>query len=140
MISWRQTVASINKLAHYRSLRFLFVGAINTAFGLVTFPVLYYISRPLKIHYLTVLSVSQIVCIAFAFLTTKTYVFRTKGNHLREVARFSSFHILIFFANLVALPLLVEVVGMSPVWGQMLFSILVVATSYIWHSRFTFRT
>ena len=36
------------------------------------------------------------------------------------------------------LPVLVEVIGMSPVWGQTLFAVAVIITSYFWHSNVTF--
>jgi putative flippase GtrA len=93
---------------------------------------------PLKLHYMVVLGITQITCIAFSYLTNKFLVFRTAGNYLRESGKFALFHLAYFLVNLVALPLLVEIFGMSPVWGQTLFAVAVIVTSYFWHNSITF--
>jgi len=119
-------------------VRFLLAGALNTAIGLAVYPGLFFLAAPLKLHYLTILAVSQLMCIAFAFLTNKFLVFRTAGNYLREFGKFLTFHLSYFLVNLAALPALVELAGMDPVWAQTLFAVLVIVTSYFWHSRITF--
>lgn len=123
---------------HQTKVRFLLAGALNTAIGLAVYPGLYFLAAPLKLHYLTILAVSQVVCVAFAFLTNKFLVFRTAGNYLRESGKFLTFHLSYFLMNLAALPALVELAGMNPVWAQTLFAVLVIVTSYFWHSRITF--
>jgi putative flippase GtrA len=85
-----------------------------------------------------VLGVTQIICVVFSYLTNKFLVFRTVGNYLRESGKFALFHLSYFVVNLIALPLLVEIAGMSPVWGQTLFAVAVIITSYFWHSNITF--
>lgn len=123
---------------HQTKVRFLLAGALNTAIGLAVYPALYFLAAPLKLHYLTILVISQVVCVSFAFMTSKFLVFRTSGNYLRESGKFVAFHLSYFLVNLAALPVLVELVGMNPVWGQTLFAVLVIVTSYFWHSRITF--
>ncbi len=123
---------------HETKVRFLLVGVLNTAFGLAAYPALYYLMAPLKLHYLSVLIVSQIISITFAFFTTKHLVFRTTGGYLREYRKFTTFHLSYLLVNLAALPALVELAGMHPVWAQTLFAVLVIITSYFWHSRITF--
>jgi putative flippase GtrA len=119
-------------------VRFLLAGALNTAVGLAAYPVLFFLLAPLKLHYMVVLGITQVTCVAFSYLTNKFLVFRTVGNYLRESGKFALFHLSYFLVNLVALPVLVEVVGMSPVWGQTLFAVAVIITSYFWHSNVTF--
>jgi putative flippase GtrA len=114
---------------HETKVRFLLVGGLNTVFGLAIYPAL---------HYLSILIVSQIISITFAFFTTKHLVFRTTGGYLCEYGKFATFHLSYLLANLAALPALVELVGMHPVWAQTLFAVLVIITSYFWHSRITF--
>jgi putative flippase GtrA len=92
----------------------------------------------MKLHYLVILIMSQVLCISSAFLTSKFLVFRTSGNYLRETGKFLTFHLTYFLVNLAALPALVEFVGMNPVWAQTLFAVLIIVTSYFWHSRITF--
>ena len=123
---------------HQTKVRFLLAGALNTAIGLAVYPSLYFLAAPLKLHYLTILVISQVVCVTFAFLTNKFLVFRTSGNYLRESGKFLTFHSFYFLLNLAALPALVELAGMNPVWAQTLFAVLVIVTSYFWHSRITF--
>jgi putative flippase GtrA len=133
---WQQTQQSIR--LHQTKLRFLFAGALNTAFGLAAYPALYFALAPLKLHYLVVLGITQTVCVAFSYLTNKFLVFRTVGNYLRESGKFALFHLSYFLVNLVALPFLVEIAHMPPVWGQTLFAVAVIITSYFWHSNITF--
>ena len=123
---------------HRTKVRFLLAGALNTALGLAVYPALYFLAAPLKFHYLTILVISQAVCVTFAFLTNKFLVFRTSGNYLRESGKFIMFHLVYFLVNLAALPFLVELAGMHPVLAQTLFAVLVIVTSYFWHSRITF--
>ena len=125
---------------HETKVRFLLAGALNTVFGLAAYPAFYFLLAPLKLHYMLVLGITQIICIVFSYLTNKFLVFRTVANYLREGAKFALFHLSYFLVNLIALPLLVEIVGMSPVWGQTLFAIAVIVTSYFWHSNITFAT
>lgn len=137
---WRRSLdvgLSITR-RHETKVRFLMAGALNTAIGLAAYPALYFFTAPLNLHYLTILTISQVACIAFAFLTNKFLVFRTTGNYLRESGKFLTFHLSYFLLNLAALPALVELAGMKPVWAQTLFAVLVIVTSYFWHSRITF--
>jgi putative flippase GtrA len=137
---WQRCLEIGRNLAdrHQTKVRFLLAGALNTAIGLAVYPALYFLAAPLKLHYLTILVISQVVCVTFAFLTNKFLVFRTSGNYLRESGKFVTFHLSYFLVNLAALPALVELVGMHPVWAQTLFAVLVIVTSYFWHSRITF--
>jgi putative flippase GtrA len=140
MGQWQHWLESARSLAdrHQTKIRFLIAGAFNTAVGLAVFPILYFVAAPLKLHYLVILTISQIICISFAFMTSKYLVFRTSGNFLKETGKFLTFHMAYFLVNLAALPTLVELVGMNPVWAQTLFAVLVIVTSYFWHSRITF--
>jgi putative flippase GtrA len=123
---------------HQIKIRFLLAGILNTVFGLGTFPVLYFMLAGFKLHYLAILTISQAICITFAFLTNKFLVFRTKGNYMAEFLKFITFHLSYFAVNLLVLPILVELLHFNPVIAQSLFAILVIASSYFWHSRITF--
>lgn len=123
---------------HKIKIRFLLAGALNTVIGLAVYPALFFLAAPLKLHYLVILTISQVLCITFAFLTNKFLVFKTSGNYLQESGKFLTFHLSYFLVNLAALPALVEFAGMNPIWAQTLFAVLVIITSYFWHSRITF--
>lgn len=125
---------------HQEKIRFLFAGALNTVIGLSVYPILFFLLRPMRLHYLVILTFSQIICISFAYLTNKFLVFKTSGNYLKESGKFLTFHLIYYLINLAVLPMLVEFGGMKPVWAQTLFAMLVIVTSYFWHSRITFYT
>lgn len=123
---------------HGTKVRFLLAGFFNTVLGLITYPALYFLTAPLELHYLTILVISQVICVSIAFLTNKFLVFQSSGNVLLEFGKFITFHLSYFLVNLAALPVMVELAGMKPVWAQLLFAGLVIVTSYFWHSRITF--
>ena len=123
---------------HGQKLRYLFVGGLNTADGLAAFPVLYYLLSGAALGYLTVLSISQIICICFAYLTNKFLVFKTAGNYVGEYLQFITFHLVYFVVNVFFLKFSVERLGFSPVLSQLIFALLVIVSSYLWHSKITF--
>ena len=127
-------------LMHETKIRFMITGGINTALGLVLFPFLYVVLAPLKIHYLLILVFSSVACTVFAFLTSKFFVFRTRGNYLEELYRFVLFHLSHLALNLLAVPLLVESAGISPLIAQPAFAAIVILSSYFWHKHITFVT
>lgn len=122
-----------------RPLRFLIAGGLNTAFGLAFYPLLLWSVPYFRTHYMIALGIAQAVCLCFAFTTYKLGVFRTRGNILREFAAFSGFYLFNYAANWAALPLLVEVGGMSPIVAQLGFTLVLVVGSWFWHNRVTFR-
>ncbi|MDR3489636.1 MAG: GtrA family protein [Bradyrhizobium sp.] len=124
---------------HETKVRFVFAGGLNTVFGLIIFPSLYVILAPLAVHYEVVLMLSLVLSVVFSFATTKYFVFRTHGNALGEFVRFSTFHVINGTLNLLALPILVEVAFLHPVWAQLIFATVVMVSSYFWHSRISFR-
>jgi len=131
---------SERKSAIKKKLRFLIAGGLNTLVGLGFFPLVYIALKPFEIHYLATLVLSQIFCITFSYLTNKALVFRTKGNYAKEYARFIVFHGGYLMVNLIALPVMVEFFKLGPIIAQALFAILVIITSYTWHSKVTFRS
>lgn len=125
---------------HRNKIEYLLVGGVNTVIGLSAFPALYFLTKSYKLHYMVVLAVSQILCVTIAFFTNKYFVFRTKGNYLSEYMKFSAFYSAYFVINLIVMPVLVEMAGMSPVKSQILISIGIIISSYFWHSKITFVT
>jgi putative flippase GtrA len=122
-----------------RPLRFAVAGAANTVFGVAVYPLLLWSVPSLHTHYLVALGIAQAVSLCFAFATYKLGVFRTRGNVAREFGAFSSFYLVNYAANWAALPLLVELGGISPILAQLGFTAVLIVGSYFWHSRVTFR-
>ncbi|MGB0697033.1 MAG: GtrA family protein [Rhodospirillaceae bacterium] len=137
MRSWASLKEIIRK--HEVKVRFVIVGGANTVFGLVSFPILYFLLHPLGMHYMFILIISQTLGILVSYTTNKLFVFRTKGNIIREFMTFSSFHLIIFALNLAALPTMVELLEMHPVISQVLFAGIIIVSSYFWYSKVTFK-
>lgn len=127
-------------LAHRKKLMFLAVGGINTIVGISIFPLLYYVLRPLDIHYVLLLVISQIAGITFSYVTNKLIVFRTRGWLLSEYLRFATYYGVYFLINLGLLPFCVEILKQDPVVSQIIISLGSVFATYFWHSRITFVT
>ena len=71
-------------------VRYLVVGAWNTLFGYGMYALLNFLLAPLLNEYLAAMAASvlaNVIAISVAFLGYKLWVFRTKGNFLREYLR-----------------------------------------------------
>jgi putative flippase GtrA len=69
-------------------IRYLLVGGFNTAFGYGLFALLNWgLSRTMPYGYLAATLLSNLIAITVAFLGYKWFVFRTKGNYVREWLR-----------------------------------------------------
>lgn len=123
---------------HGVKLRFLMAGAFNTLIGLLAYPFLYLLLTPHGVNYMLVLVITYVITVTVAFLTNKFFVFRTVGNHLREFGKFVTFYLAHFTVNIIALPILVEIVKMNPLWAQLVFAGMVIVSSYFWHRHITF--
>ncbi len=141
MTKWRSAVREAIRLvrAHETKVRFLAAGGLNTAFGLAIFPILMWTLGPRGLHYMVALIISQITSILLAYTTQKFLVFRTRGNYIVEFGKFAIFYLSYCLVNLAVLPLLVEIGRINPIVAQFCFSLLIIVTSYFWHSRVTFK-
>jgi putative flippase GtrA len=77
----------------YQFLKFLFIGAINTAFGYSIYALLIFFG----LNYFFALTLSTIIGIAFNFKTIGNYVFESKSNSL--IFRFFGVYLFIFIIN-----------------------------------------
>ena len=114
-------------------------GGLNTIVGLSIYPLFYIFLEPLGFGYIQVLLFSQMFCITFSFFTNKYFVFKTKGNVKEEYLRFFAFYGFYLLLNLLCLPFLVEVIQITPILAQTLFSFAIIVSSYFWHNLVTFK-
>lgn len=122
-----------------RIARFAIVGLVNTVFGWSIFPILYYLLKPVHVHYIIVLVMSYVASILFAYASNKIVVFRSNDRSLMEFLRFASFYLVYFTVNLVVLPFGVEVLHINPVYVQCAMVLAISFSSYFWHLAVTFR-
>ncbi|MBI5245435.1 MAG: GtrA family protein [Elusimicrobia bacterium] len=123
---------------HGKQLRFLVVGGWNTVFGYGLFAGLYFATSRLGLHYMVAAVISNLIAVANAYLCYKLFVFKTKGNYLREYLRFNLSYAGLFAFNLAALPLLVNLARLSPLIAQAALLVVTVAVSYVMHNYFSF--
>jgi putative flippase GtrA len=90
-------------------MRFLGVGLWNTAFGYATFAAFTYLldTRYPKYGYIAAGALSSVLNISVAFLGYKWFVFKTKGNYLREWTRCLAVYGSSIILGLILLPMLV---------------------------------
>ena len=119
-------------------IQYLVVGAWNTAFGYAVWATLEYLFHDLLDYWMIVVA-SYPIAIANAYLTYRYIVFRSHGPILRELPRFSTVYVLTLVANLVALPILLNVLPFSIYVTQAIFLIGVVVASYLGHRSLQLR-
>ena len=128
--------------------RYLMVGGWNTIFGYTCFFLLTRsLSRVMPVYsYLAANLASNLICITVAFLGYKWFVFRTKGNYLREWMRSLIVYSTAVLLSTVALAPLVGLIRhttryqtQAPYIAGALVGILTVISSFVGHKHFSFR-
>ncbi len=128
----------IKKYSDSSKLRYLLAGGWNTVFGYGIGVILYYLLSN-YLHVTVIALIANIIAITMSFTTYKLFVFRTKGEWLKEYLRS---YVVYGGMALLGIGLIWFMVnGLSiPFWiAQGLTILLTVIISYIGHSRFTFK-
>ena len=119
-------------------MRYVIAGGWNTVFGYGFFCGAYFLLHA-HVHYMVIAVFSSVAAITMAYITFKLFVFRTKGNILREYLKFYAVYGVSMLVGLGVLAVCVEWLGLHPYAGQAVVIVVGVAVSYIGHSRITFR-
>jgi len=123
--------------AHHEKIRYLVAGAYNTIFGFLSFALLYLFFGKI-IHYMILFFISNIIGITNAYISYKFFVFRTRGNYLKEYLRFYIVYGFSMLFGFFLLPFSVEVLRVSPLIAQGIIIIITILISYIGHKNFSF--
>jgi len=130
----------LQRLARDQKVRFLAVGAVNTGLGFalfVTFDLLVFRSVPFG--YLISLAVSYSIAITVAFVLYRRFVFQVSGRIVSDFLKFIGVYVVAIGVNAAALPVLVEIVDLSPLLAQGIVLVCTTAISYFGHRGFSFR-
>jgi|SRR5580692_3339115 len=127
--------------------RYIVVGGFNTMFGYGLFALLNWSFTGLgSFNYMYAAVLANLVAISVAFLGYKWFVFRTRGNYLREWIRCFGVYGGSALIGLGGLPLLVPLVrahmrnpGRAPYLAAALMTGVTVIVSFVGHSKFSFR-
>jgi putative flippase GtrA len=125
-------------LRNREQINYLIVGAWNTFFGYLTYYFLYNLLNK-KINYIIILVPSNIIAITNAYICYKIFVFRSKGNFIKEYFRFYIVYGISLLLNFILLALFVEILAVTPLIAQAAITIITVSLSYIIHKKYTFR-
>ena len=129
----------LNKLSRrqYEVLAYLISGGWNTLFGLGLYSLVYWLWGD-KVHYMLLTIPVNIAAITNAFLCYKIFVFRTKGNWLKEYFKCYLVYGTGTLAGMGLLWLLVSLFKINPAVGNVIATGLVVIGSYFGHKYFSF--
>lgn len=127
-------------------LRYLLVGAWNTLFGYGLFAALtYLLTGVVPYAYMAASALSNVGAITVAFFGYKWFVFRTKGNYLREYLRCYMVYGTAMLVSLALLPILmillqrvVRLHGSAPYVAGAMLAVGTVLISFVGHKRFSF--
>jgi len=128
--------------------RYLLVGAGNTLFGYGSFAFFTAVLSPMIPHsYIAASVISSLLNISVSFLGYKWFVFKTKGNYLREWIRCVGVYSGGILFGVLALPVLVVVIrrntrffSQAPYIAGALLTAFMVVYSFLGHKKFSFRT
>jgi len=119
-------------------LRFALVGVVNSAFSYAVFAGLQ-VAIGRRVHYLVLLVIAHIVGVLEAYVLQRWLVFQVSGHWWRDLARFWSVYLVALGVNLVALPLLVEVVHVPVLPAQAIIMVGTALGTFVAHRSFSFR-
>ncbi len=112
-----QRMGFLRKLAQHippgQLLRYLVVGGFNTVFGYTVFAVINYLLHRHRVpaSYIFAAALSNFINITVAFLGYKLFVFKTKGNYVREWVKAMAVYWSGFLPSLLLLPVLVRLLS-----------------------------
>lgn len=126
------------RLIRDQRVAFMIVGGINTVVGFGWFA-LFELLVGHTLGYLASLAFAHVASVLCAFVLYRRFVFRVRGHVLRDLARFEMVYLVAIIVNFLALPLLVEVAGLTPIIAQALIVVVTTIVSYVGHRHFSFR-
>jgi putative flippase GtrA len=119
-------------------LRYLLVAVWNTFFGVAVYGLLYlWLGK--HFHYLLLLIPSNVLAISNAFICYKFFVFKTKGNVLREYFRCYIIYGSVMLASAALVFVLVEWIGLAPPISNFVAVAVTTIFSYLAHKNFSFK-
>jgi putative flippase GtrA len=131
-------VEFVRRLVERQGVRFVLVGVVNSGFSFGVFAALQLTLGKL-VHYLVVLVLSNLLGILEAYVLQRWLVFQVTGRWWRDLAKFGSVYLVAFVVNAVALPLLVEVVGVPVLAAQAAVMLATAVGTFAIHRVYTFR-
>jgi putative flippase GtrA len=148
---WRRIPGVASLTSHIPAgqfARYLVVGLWNTLFGYVSFAALTAAFTPvIPYSYVAASVLSSLLSITIAFLGYKFFVFKTKGNYLREWTRCVVIYSGSILIGVILLPILVGVIRhttayyrAAPYIAGAVLTAFGVIYSFFGHKKYSFRS
>jgi len=128
----------ILKFFQNQKVRYLIAGGWNTLFGYVISLILYGLLRT-KYHIVLISILANIIAITSAFILYKFYVFKTKGNYLKEYLRIYLTYGLSAILGILAIWILVDKLRIEFWIAQSSIMFFMIIFTYLFNSRYTFK-
>jgi len=132
------TVSLISRVLARQEIRYLIAGGWNTFFGTGCFFFFYWLLHA-HIHYMIIAVFTNILAVTMAYVTYKLFVFKTRGNIIREYLKFYSVYSVGIVFGLAALPFCMEKLHLNAYLSQTLILAVTIVFSFIGHKRFSFK-
>ena len=125
------------RASHAQELRFVIVGVWNTLFAYAVWASLQF-ALGSRINYLFILILAWPIAVANAYVCQRRFVFRSSEPIRSELPKFSMVYIFSLVATLVGLPILLAVLPLNIYVAQAVFTVGIVAATYVLHRRYSF--
>ena len=120
-----------------QSIRYIITGIWNTVFGILVYALL--IKLLGENHYILLAVVSNIISITNAYICYKLFVFKTKGNILKEYLKCYVVYGLSMLLGLLLLYVFVDIAGLNPVTANIISVLLLTIVSFVGHRYYSFK-
>ena len=120
-----------------QSIRYIITGVWNTVFGILVYALL--IKLLGENHYILLAVVSNIISITNAYICYKLFVFKTKGNILKEYLKCYVVYGLSMLLGLLLLYVFVDIAGLNPVTANIISVLLLTIVSFVGHRYYSFK-
>ncbi|MBF0385207.1 MAG: GtrA family protein [Candidatus Omnitrophica bacterium] len=121
----------------YRVARYLIVGGWNTLFGIGVYALLYALLHD-RVHYLILMIPANILAVTNAYFCYKIFVFKSRGNYVREYLRYYAVYGGMIVFVFVLMYVLVSIFNLHPVLAQCVCSVVSICCSYISNKKLIF--
>ncbi len=136
------------KIPDKQIIRYVIVGTWNTFFGYAVYAFFTYMLTGLVPHaYIFASVIANVISITVAYIGHKFFVFKTKGNYLREYMKFYAVYGVAVIVNITLLPFVVAAVSYvtnqekySPYIAGIILTSITVICSFFGHKNFSFRS
>lgn len=132
----RSSFYKIKNLINDQRVRFLIVGAINTAVGYGSFALFIFIGG----HYLVANVIATVIGVTVSYFLNKYFTFKQYRKSYAEIIRFVSVYFFSFMLGNLLLYIMVDIISISPYLAGAINLISSTLISWFGHKHFSFNS